>query len=70
MYDTITLADYLHIECLIHILCAKVATHIKGTPGDKMKGVLLGTLEVEPAKPKQVVPPKEEKEEKKEEKKE
>src|SRR5271156_1621516 len=34
MYDTLTLANYLDIDCLIHILCVKVATLIKGTPGD------------------------------------
>lgn len=67
MYDTLTLANYLDIECLIHIMCAKVASLIKGTPGEAMKGVLLGTGEIEPKKPKQVVPPKEEKEEKKKE---
>jgi hypothetical protein len=69
LYELLTLANYLHIECLIHILAAKVASLIRGTPGEQMKGVLLGTGEVEPKKPKQVVPPKEEKEEKKEEKK-
>ena len=68
MYDLITLSNYLNIDCLMHILCARVASLIKGTPGEQMKGVLLGTMEVEPKKPKQVVPPKEG-EEKKEEKK-
>jgi len=62
LYDTITLADYLHIECLIYILCAKVATYIKGTPQEDLKGILLGTGEKTPVVKKEV--------EKKEEKKE
>jgi len=50
LYATITLANYMNIQCAIHILCAKVASMIKGEPAEKLKGILKGTLEVEEKK--------------------
>ena len=47
LWDIHTSANYMEMNCLLHIVCAKTASMIKGTPGEKIKGVLQGTFEVE-----------------------
>lgn len=44
-YSLISAANYLDIQSLLHICCAKVATIIKGEPVDKIKSVLLNNEE-------------------------
>jgi len=46
-YDVITASNYMEITDLLHILSAKVATMIKQTPVEKMKGIVTGTHEIE-----------------------
>jgi len=40
LYDLILGANYLHINSLLHLACAKVASLIKGQPLDKIKDIL------------------------------
>jgi hypothetical protein len=67
LWDIHTSANYMEMNCLLHIVCAKSASIIKGTPGEKIKGLLLGTFEVE-VKPKKTEKVEEKGEEKGEEK--
>ena len=74
LYDTLSLADYLSINCAVHVLAARVAALIKGEAPEKLKGILKGTNEICPLEDDEKLDEtdekKEEKEEKKEEKKE
>jgi S-phase kinase-associated protein 1 len=40
LYDVVLAANYLDIQCLLHIGCAKVASLIKGQPLEKIKDIL------------------------------
>jgi hypothetical protein len=40
LYDLISAANFLQIESLLHLGCAKVAALIKGEPLDKIKDIL------------------------------
>jgi len=40
LYDVILAANYMHITCLLHLGCAKVASLIKGEPLEKIKQIL------------------------------
>ena len=40
LYDLIVGANYMDIQCLLHLGCAKVASTIKGQPLDKIKEIL------------------------------
>eukprot|EP01006_Ploeotia_vitrea_P052723 TRINITY_DN67718_c7_g9_i1.p1 TRINITY_DN67718_c7_g9~~TRINITY_DN67718_c7_g9_i1.p1 ORF type:complete len:190 (+),score=120.47 TRINITY_DN67718_c7_g9_i1:135-704(+) len=42
LYDVILAANYMDIQSLLHLGCAKVASLIKGQPLDKIKEVLEG----------------------------
>ena len=41
LYELISAANYLDIQSLLHLGCAKVAALIKGQPIDKIKDILL-----------------------------
>ena len=41
LYKVISAANYLYINSLLHICCAKIASMIKGIPIDKIKNTLL-----------------------------
>lgn len=41
-FCVVTSANYLNIQCLLHLMCCKVGTMIHGTPYDKLKSVLMG----------------------------
>jgi S-phase kinase-associated protein 1 len=40
LYDLILAANYMHIESLLHLGCAKIASLIKGEPLEKIKEIL------------------------------
>lgn len=40
LYDVILLANYLNIQSLLHLACAKVASLIKGKPLEQIKNIL------------------------------
>ena len=40
LYGVILAANYMDIQCLLHLGCAKVASLIKGQPIDKIKSIL------------------------------
>ncbi len=40
LYDLILAANYMHVNSLLHLGCAKVASLIKGQPLEKIKGIL------------------------------
>lgn len=40
LYDLILGANYMHVNSLLHLGCAKVASLIKGQPLEKIKGIL------------------------------
>jgi hypothetical protein len=72
LYDTLSLADYLAINCAVHVLSARVAALIKGEAPEKLKGILKGTNEICPLEDDEKLDAdeKDEKAEKKEEKSE
>lgn len=40
LYDLILAANYMHVNSLLHLGCAKVASLIKGQPVEKIKDIL------------------------------
>ena len=40
LYDLILGANYMHVNSLLHLGCAKVASFIKGQPMEKIKEIL------------------------------
>lgn len=40
LYDLILAANYMHVNSLLHLGCAKVASLIKGQPLEKIKDIL------------------------------
>lgn len=46
-FDVLTTCDMFGIDCLFHILCAKLASMIKDKSANEIKGILKGTYEVE-----------------------
>ncbi len=45
LYKVISAANYLYINSLLHICCAKIASMLKGVPIDQIKNTLLPTTE-------------------------
>lgn len=43
IYDLTSAANYLGMHDLVHLLCAKIASYIRGQPPDRIQGILLKT---------------------------
>jgi hypothetical protein len=46
-FDVMNTCDLFGIDCLYHILCAKLASMIKHKSANELRGMLEGTYEIE-----------------------